>query len=57
MENGSPASTALFAIHPYMLDGVTFVSVTDVRGEWIVEARYLLGERFEDLCYHRDSRF
>ena len=36
-----------------MLDGVTFVSLTDARGEWIVVARYLRGEGFEDLCYLR----
>ena len=51
MENGSPALTTLFAIHPFMLDGVTYVSLTDARREWIVVATYLRGERFEDLCY------
>ena len=55
MENGPPALTALFAIHPFMLDGVTYVSLTDARGEWIVIARYFRGKRFEDLCYLRDS--
>jgi hypothetical protein len=53
MENGSPASTALYAIHPFMLDGVTFVSLADARGEWIVVARYFRGDGFEDLCYLR----
>ncbi|RPH80210.1 MAG: hypothetical protein EHM80_05850 [Nitrospiraceae bacterium] len=57
MKNDSSALTALFAIHPFLLDGVTYVSLTDARGEWIVIARYLRGERFEDLCYLRDSRF
>ena len=54
MENDSSAAlTTLFTIHPFMLDGVTFVSLTDARGEWIVVARYLRGEGFEDLCYLR----
>ena len=53
MKDGSPALTTLFAIHPFMLDGVTYVSLTDARREWIVIATYLRGERFEDLCYLR----
>jgi hypothetical protein len=57
MENGSSALTALFALHPFVLDGVTYVSLTDARGEWIVIARYLRGEQFQELCYLRDSRF
>jgi hypothetical protein len=56
MENGSPALTTLFAIHPFMLDGVTYVSLTDASREWIVVATYLRGERFEDLCYLRLSK-
>ena len=57
MENGSPALTTLFAIHPFILDGVAYVSLTDARREWIVVAKYLRGERFEDLCYLRASTF
>ncbi len=53
MENASPVLTTLFAIHPFVLDGVTYVSLTDARREWIVVATYLRGERFEDLCYLR----
>ena len=53
MENGSPALTTLVAIHPFMLDGASYVSLTDARREWIVVAKYLRGERFEDLCYLR----
>jgi hypothetical protein len=57
MENGSPALTTLFTIHPFMLDGMTYVSLADARREWIVVAKYLRGERFEDLCYLRASTF
>ena len=55
MENGSPALTTLFAIHPFMLDGMTYVSLTDARREWGVVAKYLGGERFEDLCYLKSA--
>jgi len=55
MENGSPALATLFAVHPFMLDGVAYVSFTDARREWIVVAKYLRGERFEDQCYLRTA--
>ena len=57
MEDSSPVLTALFTIRPFMLNGVTYVSLTDARSEWIVVARYLRGERFEDLCYLQGSQF
>ena len=56
MKDGSPALTTLFKIHPFILDGMTYVSVTDARREWIVVAEYLRGGRFEDLCYLRASK-
>jgi hypothetical protein len=55
MKDNSPALTTVFTIHPFILDGMTYVSVTDARREWIVVAKYLRGERFEDLCYLRAS--
>ena len=56
MKDGSPTLTTLFTIHPFILDGMTYVSVTDARREWIVVAEYLRGGRFEDLCYLRASK-
>ena len=53
MENVPPALTTRFTIHPFMLGGVIYVSLTDARREWVVVAKYLRGERFEDLCYLR----
>ena len=35
------------------LDGVSYVSLTDARHEWVVIATYQRGERFEDQCYSR----
>ncbi|MBH0201482.1 MAG: hypothetical protein HP496_04060 [Nitrospira sp.] len=49
--SSSPALSAVFAIQPFRLDGVAYVSLTDARREWMVIAKYRGGERFEDLCY------
>jgi hypothetical protein len=45
--------TGVFTVQPFMLDGSAYVSLTDGRAEWIVIAKYLRGERFEDQCYMR----
>ncbi|BFU90759.1 MAG: hypothetical protein NTAFB01_19460 [Nitrospira sp.] len=50
----APAPTALttsFSLQPFLLDGATYVGLTDTRREWVVIAKYRGGERFEDLCY------
>jgi hypothetical protein len=57
MEGNSPVLTALFTIRPFVLNGMTYVSLTDARSEWILVATYLRGERFEDLCYLHDNQF
>jgi len=45
--------TGVFTVQPFILDGSTYVSLTDGRAEWTVIATYLRGERFEDQCYLR----
>jgi hypothetical protein len=45
--------TGVFTVQPFVLDGITYVSLTDGRAEWTVIAKYLGGERFEDQCYLR----
>jgi hypothetical protein len=46
--------TSLFALHPFRLDGHSYVSLTDASMDWVVIARYRRGEQFDDLCYlHR----
>jgi hypothetical protein len=45
--------TGIFTVQPFMLDGSAYVSLTDGRAEWIVIAKYLRGEQFEDQCYLR----
>ena len=45
--------TGIFTVQPFMLDGNGYVSLTDGRAEWIVIAKYLRGDRFEDQCYLR----
>jgi hypothetical protein len=50
----SPATLiGVFTVQPFMLDGRTYVSLTDARAEWIVITIYLRGEQFEDQCYLR----
>lgn len=56
-EKVPPALTTLFAIQPFVVDGVTYVSLTDARREWMVIAKYLRGEQFEDQCYLRAATF
>jgi hypothetical protein len=41
----------VFTVQPFMSDGSAYVSLTDAPAEWIVIAKYLGGERFEDQCY------
>ena len=43
--------TVVFTVQPFMLDGRAYISLTDARAEWIVIAKYLRGEQFEDQCY------
>ena len=45
--------TGIFTVQPFMLDGNAYVSLTDGRAEWMVIAKYLRGDRFEDQCYLR----
>ena len=52
-----PPLTTLFTIQPFVLDGVTYISLTDARREWLVIAKYIRGERFEDQCYLWASKF
>jgi hypothetical protein len=45
--------TGVFTVQPFILDGSTYVSLTDAGAEWAVIAKYLRGEQFEDQCYLR----
>jgi hypothetical protein len=48
-----PALSTMFTLQPFIMDEKTYVTLTDGRGEWLVIAKYLRGERFEDQCYLR----
>ena len=52
-----PALSTVFTVQPFIVGEKTYVALTDGRGEWTVIAKYLRGERFEDLCYLRASTF
>lgn len=46
-----PDLTTTFSLQPFLLDGTTYVGLTDARREWIVIAKYRGSEQFEDVCY------
>jgi len=52
-----PILTTTFSLQPFLLDGRSYIGMTDTRREWMVIAKYLGGERFEDLCYLRAGKF
>ena len=47
----SPALNTVFMVQPFIMDEKIYVALTDGQGQWVVIARYLGGERFEDQCY------
>lgn len=55
--SSSPVLISVFAIQPFRLDGVAYLSLTDARREWMVIAKYQGGERFEDQCYLHAGKF
>lgn len=46
-----PVLATTFSLQPFLLDGATYVGLTDTRREWMAIAKYRGGEQFEDLCY------
>lgn len=50
-DQGPPTLKIVFAVHPLVVGEKTYVALTDGRGEWMVIARFLGGERFDDQCY------
>ena len=51
MKQVPPALSNIFEIHPFIVDGIAYVSLTDARHAWIVIAKHVKGERFQDQCY------
>lgn len=49
--NERPSLRNVFTVHPFIMEGKTYLALTDGRSEWTVIATYLRGERFEDQCY------
>lgn len=47
------ALSTVFTLRPFRMNDQTYVSLTDGRAQWIVIAKYLQGEQFQDLCYLR----
>lgn len=51
----TPALTTTFSIYPFILEGTTYVGLTDGKREWLVVAKYMGEGRLEDLCYLRSA--
>jgi len=48
---GGPTLSTVFTVQPFIMDEKTYVALADGRGKWMVIAKYLRGERFDDQCY------
>ena len=48
-----PALATMFTAHPFILDSLAYVALTDAKREWLVITKYRGGEQFEDQCYLR----
>lgn len=48
-----PALATMFMAHPFILDSLAYVALTDVKREWLVIATYGGSQQFEDQCYLR----
>lgn len=48
-----PALATMFTAHPFILDSLAYVALTDVKREWLVIATYGGSQQFEDQCYLR----
>ncbi len=51
-----PILMTAFSLQPFLLDGRSYIGMTDTRQEWMVIAKYRGGEQFEDLCYLRSDK-
>jgi hypothetical protein len=55
LEQPVPVLSSVFTLQPFVVEEKTSVALWDTRGAWIVVAKYLRGDRFEDQCYFRSS--
>lgn len=54
-EKPVPVLSTAFTLQPFVVEGKISVALWDTHGTWIVVAKYLRGDRFEDQCYFRSS--
>lgn len=45
-----------FVLNPFILDGETFISMTDLDSEWFVIGKYKKQGEMQDICYFRIRR-
>ena len=51
-----PSLSTVFTVQLFIVDDVTYVGMTDAQRGWMVIAKYVKGERFEDQCYLRAGK-
>lgn len=42
-------------LQPFAINGTIYISMTDVRPQWIVIAKYLNANKLQDICYFHDA--
>ncbi|MEW6246286.1 MAG: hypothetical protein AB1555_06190 [Nitrospirota bacterium] len=53
---GLPQGIGGTVLHPFLWKNKAYVSMTDFDPEWIVIARYLEQQKFQDVCYFRGRK-
>jgi hypothetical protein len=53
---GLPQGVGGNVLHPFVWKNTAYVSMTDFDPEWIVIAKYLEQQKFQDVCYFRGKK-
>lgn len=56
-EGQRAAIGGVFILQPFIFGKTVYVSMTDLYPEWIVIAKYLKEDHFQDVCYFRGPKF
>jgi hypothetical protein len=50
-DGNRPLIGGIFVLHPFIWESTSYLSMTDLRQEWIVIAKYKQAEELQDICY------
>lgn len=45
------AISVYFIMHPFIWEGVSYISITDIAPQWIAISKYIKAEELQDVCY------